>query len=357
MHNFFSTIIYSSANEDPASELEALQLTSDDTVLTITGSGSRALDLLIASPKKVISVDMNETQTFLLALKCSAYKNLNYFEFKKFIGLETCDQRLSVYEIIKNDLSEEAQRYWQQQSQKIAKGILYCGVWESYLLKLSWLTRYREKLIKQLFNADSLEAQKNIFQQQWDGFLWQQFIKVLNIRWVWKYLLKEPGIDLIDSNLHIGHYIHQRLEHTISTQMAINNPFLNLIIFGKYNSQCLPLHLQEQYFEKIKASIDTIQPMTMPLEECLKAHPNSIDAFSISDFSSYANPQQYKAIWQSIMIAGKDKARVCERFFLVNYHPETLEGINIKRNKALEEKLRQEDHSFIYSFNCATIHK
>lgn len=357
MNNFFSTIIYSAANEDPNSELTTLQLTADDTVLTITGSGARALDLLIANPKKITSVDMNKTQNFLLELKCSAYKNLNYPAFKKFIGLENCNQRLTVYETLKGDLTEEAQRYWQAEPKKIANGILYCGVWESYLLKLSWLTRYRSKLIKQLFNADSLQTQKKLFKTQWNGFLWKQFVKILNVRWIWKYLLKEPGIDLIDPELYIGHYLDQRLEHIVSTQKVNTNPFLNLIIFGKYNEQCLPLHLQAQYFDTIKASIGKIQPVTMALDECLKAYPNSIDAFSISDFSSYATPQQYASIWQSIMIAAKDKARVCERFFLVNYQPEGIEGVNIIRNKALELQLLQNDHSFIYSFNCATIKK
>ena len=355
MKNFFSTIIYSAANEDPSSELAALKLTPNDTVLTITGSGARALDLLIANPKKVISIDMNDKQNFLLSLKCSAYKNLSYPEFQQFLGITTYDDRLSIYQKLRSDLNERTKNYWDQEADKIKSGILYCGVWETYLLKLSCLTRFRTKVVKQLFDAETIEQQKTIFDKKWNGFFWKQFIKLLNIRWIWKVLLKEPGIDLIDPNLHIGRYLHERLAHVISHQKAKNNPFLNLIIFGKYTEDCLPLHLQERHFSMIKERLDILEIVTMPIDSYLNRNKNAIDAFSISDFSSYANQTQYQSIWRSIMFAAKDSARICERFFLVNYFPENIDGVNIVRDKTLENKLFHEDHSFIYSFNCATI--
>ena len=355
MNNFFSTIIYSAANEDPSSELAALKLNHDDTVLTITGSGARALDLLIAGPKKVISIDMNEKQNFLLALKCCAYKKLTYPDFAKFVGLITCDDRLSIYKKLRLNLSDEVKNYWDQQLDKIEGGILYCGVWETYLLKLSWLTRFRRNIVNQLFDAETVDEQKLIFEKKWNGFFWKQFIKLLNVRWIWKVLLKEPGIELIDPNLHIGHYIHERLAHIISHQKAKNNPFLNLIVFGKYNEICLPLHLQEQHFNTIKQAVDTIEIVTEPIDEYLNNAKKSVDAFSISDFSSYADFSQYQKIWRSIMFAAKDNARICERFFLVNYSPENIDGVNIIRDEKLEKHLLNNDYSFIYSFNCATI--
>ncbi|BCE03136.1 DUF3419 family protein [Marinicellulosiphila megalodicopiae] len=355
MDNFFSTIIYSASNEDSLSELKALQLTSQDTVLTITGSGARALDLLIDGPKKIISIDMNKRQNFLLHLKIQAYQQLEYCEFKAFLGLDDCDDRLAIYDQLKNGLTSDAKQYWDNESDKIQKGVLYCGVWESYLLKLSWLTKFRASTIEQLFNAATLEEQSNIWNNQWDGFFWQQFIKILNVRWIWKYLLKEPGIDLIDKKLHIGRYIHDRLTHVVGHQSVKKNPFLNLIIFGKYNDDCLPLHLQACHFDTIKQSVEKIETVTQPIDEYLNENPDSIDAFSISDFSSYANKQQYQSIWRSVMLGAKKGARICERFFLVNYQPEKIEGVNIKRNVELEQKLLDQDHSFIYSFNCAKI--
>ena len=53
--SFNETINYSSCNEDTSSELKALDIHGDDVVLTITGGGARALDLLIAKPKKIIA--------------------------------------------------------------------------------------------------------------------------------------------------------------------------------------------------------------------------------------------------------------------------------------------------------------
>jgi len=93
-----NTLLYSSINEDGNSERTALSITTEDTILTITGSGARALDLLVDNPKKIISVDSNPLQSYLLELKLGAITALTYEEFLSFLGLTSVrEDVLSLY--------------------------------------------------------------------------------------------------------------------------------------------------------------------------------------------------------------------------------------------------------------------
>ena len=69
MNSFLETINYSSSNEDSYSEWKALSIGPDDSILCITGSGSRPLDLLIKGPREIVSLDFNPCQNFLLKFK------------------------------------------------------------------------------------------------------------------------------------------------------------------------------------------------------------------------------------------------------------------------------------------------
>ena len=58
MSNFGRTLNFTSANEDGATELAALALGPGDHVLCLTASGARPLDLLLANPARITSIDM-----------------------------------------------------------------------------------------------------------------------------------------------------------------------------------------------------------------------------------------------------------------------------------------------------------
>ena len=112
--DFFNKINYSASNEDSESERLALRLNSEDTVLCITGSGARSLDLLVDSPKKIVSIDFNPAQNFLLELKMAAFKALTYDELMEFLGVRSSEVRLVMFNKLKAHLSPNALDFWQK---------------------------------------------------------------------------------------------------------------------------------------------------------------------------------------------------------------------------------------------------
>ncbi len=350
--SFFDKINYSASNEDSESERKALTINANDVVLCITGSGARSLDLLVDSPQKIISIDLNKSQNLLLELKIAAFKALNYDEFCEFIGLKNSRNRLEIYTKLLDFLSSEAQNYWNQHTKLIENGVLYCGTWERFLKGMKQAAFIRNKLVDKLMNVETLAEQQTIWQAEWDNWLWKSYLKLISNRFLWVNIIREPGAKIIEPDFNIYQYMKHRMDFMAMNFRLKTNHYANLIFNGKYNENCiLPHHLRPENFDLIKQNINKIEIITDNLADYLETQENQISAFSLSDFSSYAPTEAYSTIWQSIIKAAKPNARFCERMFLVKRNPEKIFS-EIKRNIALENELNNTDEATIYTF-CA----
>lgn len=348
--SFFQQINYSACNEDSEAERLALSLTNDDTVLCITGSGARAFDLLIDNPKEIISVDFNPTQNFLLALKIAAYQVFSYSEFIQFLGIKPCAHRVSLFE--KLPLEHEVKQYWAQHLKVIEKGVIYAGTWEKLQKKMARFSITRKRKLTTLFSFTSVEAQYDYWQKHWDNSTWKGFLKVLSNRFLWTKVIREPGAALIPKDFNIYGYLYQRMDFMASHHLLRTNHFAHLMFFGAYQDLCeLPLHLQEQYYKRIQQRVTRITPKTVALDKALEdtSVMQSVSAFSLSDFSSYCTPDQYRHIWTLLEQQALPNAKICERFFLIQQEPEKFVS-RLQRNHELDEELAGLDKTAIYTF-------
>jgi S-adenosylmethionine-diacylglycerol 3-amino-3-carboxypropyl transferase len=356
-NSFFNEIIYSSSNEDTESERKALKINPDDTILCITGSGARPLDLLVDSPKKIISIDFNETQNFLLELKIAAFKVLNYDECIRFLGIGFSINRLQVFNQLKPQLSDKAIAFWTQNLQHIEKGPLYCGKWERILKGLLRLSFFRKQTIQKLIHASSIEEQKKLWHTISNHITWKVFLKIISNRFLWMYIIREPGAKLIPKTFDVYKYISSRIDYLVNNFILKENHYANLLFNGSYLDSCiLPHHLRKENFELIKSNIDKIEITTGSLSDYLLTQQHKISAFSLSDFSSYAPDEMYHSIWKNILFASTDHAKFCERLFLVKRNPEQ-QFHEIKRDTLLEAQLFVEDEVAIYTFCVGNIIK
>lgn len=358
-NSFFEKINYSACNEDSESERKALRLNSDDTVLCITGSGARPLDLLVDSPKKIISVDFNATQNYLLEIKIAAYKSLNYTEFKSFIGLENQFSRQDLYAKLSPLLPKTTQNYWNKNFNLIENGLLYCGTWERFLRIMAKAAFFRKKGIKKLMASETLEVQQEYWTNHWDNAIWKSFLKLVSNRFLWTKIICEPGALLIPQEFDVYEYMRSRMNHLANNHLLRTNHFANLLFYGEYKTDCLlPLHLREEHFESIKSQVHKIEIITDSLLKVLdnKQLIESITAYSLSDFSSYADTEMYDEIWTKIIQNSADETKFCERFFLVKRQPEILHQ-QIERDNLLEKQLSDQDLTAIYTFCVGKLRK
>lgn len=152
MGNFYERLSYSFGNEDWRTEQKALQLTAKDSVLCITASGDRALNLLSSPCASMTAIDANPIQNALLDLKKAALGSLGYDEYVAFLGLRPMQDRMSCYEKLRPSLDPLSDEIWKKNSHKIRKGVVFQGTIEKMAKVSSILAlALRRKKIEKLF--------------------------------------------------------------------------------------------------------------------------------------------------------------------------------------------------------------
>lgn len=356
MSSFFDQIVYSSANEDPLAEIKGLNLNEDNRVLCITGSGARILDLLSQADCQITAVDFNAKQNHLLELKMAAYNHLDYEAMLDFLGVNPCAHRTDLFTKIRDDLSSEATLFWQKNTALITAGVLYQGTWEQYMRSIAQFLAIKKNTIRKLFTCHSLEEQQVIWNKEWKSLYWTVMMYLLGRRSLWKYIMKEPGINFVPKDFDISGYMAERFDHIASSQLFRSNPYLNLIFHSEYR-EVLPLHLQEKSYHQLKNRLQQISIKQCSLQQILSESPNQYTAFSLSDFSSYSNREDYGSTWQKIIGAARPNAKFVERRFLVKYDLPSHIAQQVNINHQLSQELTNHDHSFIYDIRCGFLAK
>ncbi len=298
-------------------------------------------------------MDFNVRQNHLLELKMAAIAELDHAACLAFLGVHPSSSRAATLRALEVRLSPEARAYWRSEPKAVEEGVLYCGVWERYMRRVKRVLP-RQRLLHDMLNAPDLETQRALY-ARWNNWIWKASMAPMDWRWVWRTVLREPGIEFVPESVSVAGELMRGFERAATERLLRTNPYLNLMFAGGYHDEALPLHLQPAHYETIRANLDRIEIVHAPLTGHLETHPDEYTAFSVSDFASYADPNTYHTAWAAILNAAKDDARVCERFFLVRYRPETLFPGRIVRDPDLERALAERDHTFIYTFNCARI--
>ncbi len=156
---FFQNLNFSSANEDGATELQALA--GAKRILCLTGSGTRPLDMLLSNADEVVALDINPTQNALLELKIAAIRALDHRAFLAFVGVDTGEERHSIYQRLRPTLSSPARDIWDRNRAMIDAGVWHAGKWEKLLL---WNARFlkllRGKDIERLMSLSDIEGRR-----------------------------------------------------------------------------------------------------------------------------------------------------------------------------------------------------
>jgi S-adenosylmethionine-diacylglycerol 3-amino-3-carboxypropyl transferase len=361
MKSFLETLNYSSSNEDSRSEVKALRIGEEDSVLCITGSGARTLDLLVENPREIVSIDFNPCQNFLLELKIHAIKHLEYEEFLEFLGVFSSQKREHLYKTIRLSLSIDARNFWDSNSAMIQNGAIYQGRWERYFHQLERLVslvcpRLRDKL----FSCSSLNDQARIWRDEWDTPLWHVFLRYISSRVIWKYIFGDPGFYIyVPVSFPIYKYLNMRFSSAFENILVSDSPFATLLFFGKYNpNYVLPAHLEGRHYTTLRNNLEHVKIVTQSLLEYLSCcKKSSFDKYSLSDFASYTDTEEYKRIWKGIIKTASSGARICERQFLVKREIPSEVRPCVRLDEALGVELTRMDNSIFYTFVIATINE
>lgn len=352
-------ILYSTCDEDSASELRALEIVPGDRVVSVTGSGCRTLSLLARNPRSVVSVDYAPGQNYLLELKLAAIKGLSYDELLAFLGVDPCKTRWKVFESLAPHLSAGAQDYFRRHRWAIEQGVLFSGRHERFYIKLvaPLLGLLYGRRLKRMFAAPTVAEQHRIYRRQIAGRLWRLLIRQGFSERTLRALLHDVKYHIEIDVPSPGDYLLERLDHTFSHHLARENHWVTFMLNGRYSGRdFLPHFLLEENCRAIRETSTELTPVTANLIEYLKTfEDDSVDKFSLSDVTSCIDRREFQALLEQVNRTGRPGARLCYRNFLAKYTIAGNGGTGMRRDDELSAELDRDDLAFAYTFEVATI--
>jgi S-adenosylmethionine-diacylglycerol 3-amino-3-carboxypropyl transferase len=355
--SFATSLNFTSANEDGATELSALASKAGDRVLCLTASGSRPLDLLLGDASQIVALDLNPAQNRLLALKMAAIKALDYEDLLAWLGIAEAEDRLALHRRVETDLTPEDREWWRAKRGIIKAGVWHAGRWEKVLRLGAWLTRLaRGRSIDRLFDAPTVQDQARVWASEFDDSLWRGAIQLLSRPWFWTHIIGEPGgAFLPDPNAS-----QTRLAGVFSRgagSVSFNqSDFMTLVFRGKHTAEsALPRHLKPGNFALVRERLSRITIAQGGLADLQGLNLGPFDGFSLSDFGSYCSGAAYDACWSGVLASAAPGARWCERVFMNPVLPSQAIQSVWGLDRELSEKLTQSDRAVIYDIRAGQL--
>jgi S-adenosylmethionine-diacylglycerol 3-amino-3-carboxypropyl transferase len=350
----FKDILYAQCWEDPRIDREAFRTTSNDVVFSITSGGCNALAFLLDNPQKVIALDLNPQQNFLLDLKIAAFKALSYEELLEFMGVKKSRVRFQLYRRIRALLSADSARFWDGQRKKIQRGIIHSGRYESYmrLLKRIVITPLiSKKTLMQFFETEDLAERAVLFRKKWENLRWWFLTRVMLSRRLNTLFFDKAFFVYLDEKFSFGNHFAEKAKRAITQLPMKENHFLSYILLGKfYDEDNLPLYLKRENYDVIRSRVDRMEIVTDSCENYFSSLPDSsISKFNFTNIFEWMSDAAYEELLRETVRVAKDNAILTYRNLLVfREHPSTLNS-NIRSLTKMAKSLHEKDLSFIYN--------
>ena len=343
-------LMFTQSWEDPACDLEALRPRSGDSWFAITSGGDNALGFLLRDPARVVSVDLNPTQTWLLELKMAAFRRLSHPEVLQFLGVRPPLAARDLYQRLRGDLSADGRRYWDEQSARFDRGLLITGGFERYFAMLRAALRVvvGRRRLERLFTLDP-EAQRVFYEREWNTVGWRMLVRLGCSKWALGNRLDPSWFAHGEGPSSFGAHFTALASHVVGELPARTNYFLAQILLGRYlDEEQVPEYLRPGNFEIIRDRLDRLRPVTADVGDALAALPDrSVDCFALSNVFEYSPAELFTRAKRELARAANPGARLSLRNLLAPRLVSDDTAFTV--DGPLSEHLRRADRGFIYS--------
>ena len=249
--------IYSQSWEDGENDLKTYKLNDQSVVGMITTGGDNVLNYLAHGVKHITSVDMNIYQNHLLEMKCAVIKTQSRNNALRIIGQSDHGLLMKEFDTIGKEMSAPAREWWSKNTSKYKNfwrsGVV--GVFSFAINSVAWFFGLN-KLISKLndIKTEDMEYQRELYWNNYEGI---QFMNSVIMK-VGDILAPFAGVPPRQMDLHknknaFSNALHRLMYHTTWTKNYFFKPYTPTS--KGWDEGCIPLYLQEEYYDKVKARL------------------------------------------------------------------------------------------------------
>lgn len=326
----FRNLVYAQIWEDPAVDLEALELDSDSRMVVIASGGCNMMSYLTAKPAHITAVDLNAAHVALNRLKLAAAQHLGDHEsFRRFFGPASDLTNVWNYrEKVRAHLDDESRDYWdgrdgagRQRIMRFSRNIYHYGLLGRFIKAVHIVCRMHGVDPRRLVEAKSLAEQRMIYERD---------IKPLFDRKLVRWLVNRPatlfglGIPPAQYKALAGDHpdgliavLKQRVERLACDFEIGNNYFAWQAFARQYDPApggAVPPYLELRHFETVRTHADRVDVRQVSFTIHLAQQPPaSLDRYVLLDAQDWMSDADLTELWTQITRTAKPGARVIFR--------------------------------------------
>lgn len=301
-------IRYAQVWEDHRVLESALQVGPQDDVLSIGSAGCNVFSLLAQGPRSITAIDISAAQTALLALKLAAIRQLSHREYLILLGADAdgsaADDRTAIYQELRRELPEAAQKFWDSHPAELREGLMHCGRLERYLrhFHAELGAIHAPDVIDRLFGFSDIEAQSRYYAQNiatpefcasyrhWFGPDMQKQGRDPS---QYRYVKLDGGIEGL-----------RRLQDLCGRVLLRGNPYMLYWLRGRAAiSEVVATHslpeLQPASYELLRDLLPRVRVVLDDVENCLQKEPaGRFSKANLSDIFEYMSEKESGALFR-----------------------------------------------------------
>jgi len=299
-------LLYGQCWEDAACLLAALDPGPHSQLLSIASGGENSLALLIRPGVRVLAIDRSPAQIAALELKVAAFRHLDHGEMLQLLGAHPVERqrRQQLYRRCLPHLSPETAAFWERDPRWLGWGVLpearferYLGLFRRVVLPLLHGPGRCDRLSRQALMERPANERRAWYDQHWDGWRWRGLFRLFFNRALLGHLGTDPACVRYGEGNQAEALLAEVRRVMVSGDPA-RNPYLHWILLGRYGT-ALPLALQPEAFQRIRARLDQLRWRPLSLEAWLEQDAMAerewqgpFTGFNLSNVLEYMAPQQ-----------------------------------------------------------------
>ena len=350
-HASFERIRYAQCWEDADVLVAGLAPRAGDVCVSIASAGDNSFALLASAPSRVVALDLSAAQLACVELRKAAYRELSHPQLLELIGSRPSRDRAALYKRCRLLLKKENQDFWDAHSAEIERGIGAAGKFERYFRLFrdyALALVHGRRTVERLLEPRGRAGREAFYEEVWNNRRWRAMFAFFFSRRVMGWLGRDPSFfRYVEGS--VAERILARTRHALVELEPARNPYLHWILTGTHG-EALPFALRAENFDAIRTHLDRLELRAAPLERFLEElGPRAVDCYNLSDIFEYMSQDNYRALLERLIWAGRPGARLAYWNMLApRRRPASLAAKLIER-RDIDGPLFLQDKAFFYS--------